>query len=246
MTALILAAGFGTRLKPFTLKHPKALVSVNGKPLILYILDFLKKNGITKVIINLHHHGAQIKKFLGNGKKLGMNISYSNEPKILGTGGGIKKVIEKSKKDLLIINGDVIADFDLKKMLAVHKKNSALATIGIYKHPRAKDYGLLHYSGTRLVSILKNPPPPIKNKSGMFGSYHIVSWHHARPLLKKFKRGQKFCIMRDVYIPALVNGVRLNAVEMKGFWAVCDSLQDVRLTQKRRHLPGLQGIANVP
>lgn len=233
MIALILAAGFGTRLKPFTLKHPKALVPVNGKPLILYILDFLKKNGIRDIVINLHHHGAQIKKFLGNGKKLGLNISYSNEPKILGTGGGIKKVLDNHKQDLLVINGDVIANFNLKKMLAVHKKNPALATIGIYKHPQAAKYGLLRYTGTTLRSILGTPPPPKKNQAGMFGSYHIVSYRLARPLMKKFKHGQKFCIMRDVYIPALVSSARLNAVEMKGFWAVCDSLADVRDTEKK-------------
>ncbi len=232
MHALILAAGFGTRLKPFTDKHPKALVPVNDVPLILYILDFLKENGIKNITINLHHHGDQIKKFLGTGKKIGLKISYSNEKKILGTGGGIKKVIEKIKQDLLVINGDVIADFDLKKMLALHKKKPALATIGLYKHPNAKEYGLLRYQGNKLVSILGNPKPPAKNKAAMFGSYHILSYKRVRPLLKKFKKGEAFCIMRQVYIPELVKGTQLNAYEMNGFWAVCDSLRDVHAVEK--------------
>lgn len=246
MHALILAAGFGTRLKPFTDKHPKALVPVNGKPLILYILEFLKKNGIKDITINLYHHGDQIRKFLGTGKKMGLKISYSHERKILGTGGGIKKVMEKIKKDVLIINGDVIADFDLKKMLALHKKSSALATIGVYQHPRAKDYGLLRYQGTKLVSILGNPKPPAKNRAAMFGSYHILSWKHVRPLFKKFKHDEKFCIMRDIYIPQLVSGTKVNAYEMKGFWAVCDALKDVQLTEKNPDLPQLPGFANLP
>src|SRR5580765_4253891 len=89
--AMILAAGLGTRLRPLTQTTPKSLLLVNDQPLILYALRLLKKHGITEVLINLHYLGELIEKELGNGKKIGMKISYSWEPHVLGTGGGVKK-----------------------------------------------------------------------------------------------------------------------------------------------------------
>ena len=92
MKAIILAAGFGTRLRPLTNNTPKPLLPVGDRPLIQYNLMLLKKYGITEVAINLHYHGEKIRETLGDGRKLGMQIVYSEEPEILGTGGGIKKV----------------------------------------------------------------------------------------------------------------------------------------------------------
>ena len=88
---MILAAGLGTRLRPLSHTTPKALLLVRGQPLIVYSLKLLKKNGVTEVLINLHHLGDLIEKELGDGKKFGMKISYSWESTVLGTGGASKK-----------------------------------------------------------------------------------------------------------------------------------------------------------
>ena len=92
MKAMILAAGYGTRLLPLTREIPKALLPLCGRPLISYTLAFLKKWGFNEIIINLHHHPQSIKDELGDGSQFGLRIIYSYEPEILGTGGGIKKV----------------------------------------------------------------------------------------------------------------------------------------------------------
>src|SRR5262245_10791361 len=91
MRAMILAAGFGTRLSPLTNTVPKALASVAGRPLIEYGLLFLRSQGITEVVINLHHLGEKIRAALGDGSLYGMRIFYSLEDPILEAGGGIKK-----------------------------------------------------------------------------------------------------------------------------------------------------------
>lgn len=230
MKALILAAGFGTRLKPFTLKHPKALVPVCHVPIIFYILAFLKKNKIKDVVINLHHQGHQIKKMLGNGNPLGLNITYSQEPIILGTGGGIRKALKYFDEDFLVINGDIILDFDLKKMIQDHKKRKSLATLALYNHKNKKKYGLLHYQRGRIVSILKKPKS--KTQSAMFAGVHLVSRNEMKRALKNFKAQKKFCIMRDVYIPELARETGLTAFLINGFWSVCDSLEDVKFTEE--------------
>src|SRR6266545_724297 len=91
MKAMVLAAGQGTRLRPLTDNIPKALVPVAGRPMIEYPLLLLRHYGIREIIINLHQFGEQIEKYLGDGKKLGVEITYSDEPELLDTGGGLCK-----------------------------------------------------------------------------------------------------------------------------------------------------------
>src|SRR2546426_7465821 len=91
MRALILAAGLGTRLRPLTNTMPKALVPVAGRPLIEYVLLFLKTQGIDEVRINLHHLGDKICTSLGDGSIYGLRLTYAPEDPILDTGGGIKR-----------------------------------------------------------------------------------------------------------------------------------------------------------
>lgn len=242
MIALILAAGFGTRLKPFTEKFPKPLVPVNGVPLILYTLAFLKKNGVKDVIINLHHLGAAIPKLLGNGRELGLKIRYSHEPKILGTGGGIKKVLRMVKDDdVLVINGDVIVDFDLKGLVKRHMESKNLMTFALYDHPQKKKYGLLSYEGVKLTSFLGEPKPRPKAKQAMFASYNFISKSRTRERFQTLPDDAAFCIIRDVAMPEIRRGHAFGAYDVKGYWTVCDNLADVakaeiELSRPRFHL----------
>src|SRR5262245_7059025 len=109
MKAMILAAGLGTRLRPLTHSTPKALLLVNGRPLIYYSLKLLEKHGIREAVINLHYLGDLIQKELGDGSKFGLRIHYSWEPQILGTGGGIKKASTfLEQESFLVVNSDVL------------------------------------------------------------------------------------------------------------------------------------------
>src|SRR5579862_3552021 len=89
MRGMILAAGKGTRLRPLTDSVPKPLIDVAGRPMIAYPLEVLRQAGIAEVVINLHHHGGQIRAALGNGRAYGVDIIYSEEDPILDTGGAI-------------------------------------------------------------------------------------------------------------------------------------------------------------
>ena len=229
MKALILAAGFGTRLRPFTHHTPKALAPVQGIPLIVYTLAFLKKNGIKEVVINLHHLGHKIKKLLGNGKNLGLKITYSPEVKILGTGGGIKKASRFLNDNFLVINSDVITDFNLKAFIKQHMKRKPLATLTLFKHPQAQKYGLLYYKNKKLLSILRETRPA---SHAMFASFHIINKKKIEPHWKKFPAGQMFCIMRDIYIPLTSKNSAMDVHLLKGYWSVCDSQNDIHQTEK--------------
>lgn len=229
---MILAAGFGTRLKPFTNRFPKPLVPVCGIPLLLYTLAFLKKNRITEIVINLHHHGDKIKTLLGNGRRLGLRIRYSREPKILGTGGGIKKALSFLSKEFLVINGDVIVDWNLQKLIDTHCEKKPLATLVLYKHPQARRYGLVTSRNEKVLSILDWPKLKRGDLQGLFSGIHLLSRDRLCPFFKPFTKGKGFCIVRDVYMPALKQGKSLGAAQLKGFWRVQDCREDLLQTQR--------------
>lgn len=226
MKAMLLAAGLGTRLKPITDTIPKPLVLVGGLPLIFYNLALLKKQGITDVVINLHHLGGQIKKLLGNGEEYGFRFRYSTEPEILGTAGGIKRAERFFKKEsFLVLNGDIINDVNLKKLIAQHNKEKPLATLVVIKSPLAKQYGTLYTRGRKLVSILTKPASTQGLTSTFFTGIHILS-----PSFFKKIPLKKSCIIRDVYIPEIKNGGTLRAYQYKGLWNDLGTIERLRLT----------------
>jgi NDP-sugar pyrophosphorylase family protein len=142
MKAMILAAGQGTRLRPLTDKIPKALVPVAGRPMIQYPLLLLRHYGIREIVINLHHHGEQIKTQLGDGKQFGVEISYSREPELLDTGGGLLKAKPFFQKDtFIVINTDVLIDLRLDELLQFHKNKKAAATLVLRPDDQADQYG---------------------------------------------------------------------------------------------------------
>ncbi len=136
MKAMILAAGLGTRLRPLTDVCPKPLVPVANKPVIEHIITYLKQHGYNRIAVNTHHHARPMADFLGDGSRFGMKIHLSHEPLILGTAGGIRKVKGFWGNDtLLVINGDILTDIDLRDALRFHLAAGAAATLILHRHP---------------------------------------------------------------------------------------------------------------
>lgn len=114
MRAMILAAGRGTRLQPYTDTTPKPMLNVAGRPLIEHQLEWLKAAGVAEVIINLHHLGEQIEAHVGDGRRFGMAVRYSVEDELLETGGGIVKALPLlGTEPFWILNGDIFTDYAL-------------------------------------------------------------------------------------------------------------------------------------
>jgi NDP-sugar pyrophosphorylase family protein len=134
MKAMILAAGYGTRLRPLTDFKPKALIEIKGLPLIEIIIKRLISFGYQDIIVNVHHFGEQIAQFLREKDYFGINIQISDESeKLLDTGGGILKArwFLDDEQAFLVYNVDIISDIDLAQMLEFHKKESCLATLAV-------------------------------------------------------------------------------------------------------------------
>lgn len=134
MKALIFAAGKGTRLKPFTDHHPKALAKVNGVALLERNIEYLKTFGIKDFVINIHHFGEQILDFLNANNNFGVNIEISDERNhLLETGGGLlfaKKLLEKDPF-FLAMNADILTDLNITKLVEAHISMGSLATLAV-------------------------------------------------------------------------------------------------------------------
>jgi NDP-sugar pyrophosphorylase family protein len=135
MKAMILAAGKGTRLKPLTNNKPKALVKVNGTPLLEILVDKLKKTGVKEIIINVHYLADQIIDFIKSKNSFGIRIEISHEKELLDTGGGLKKAawFFNNNDPFILHNVDVISNIDLKEMLEFHQKNNSFVTLAVRK-----------------------------------------------------------------------------------------------------------------
>lgn len=134
MKALIFAAGKGTRLKPFTDHHPKALAEVNGIPLLERNIHYLKGFGITDFVINIHHFGDQIVEFLKKNNHFNCNIEISDETnELLETGGGLifaRRFLDHGE-DFLIMNADILTDINITDLVNYHKKIKDFATLAV-------------------------------------------------------------------------------------------------------------------
>ncbi|RRQ47169.1 NDP-sugar synthase [Chryseobacterium sp. SC28] len=134
MKALIFAAGMGTRLKPFTDEHPKALAKVNGVPLLERNIKYLQSFGINDFVINIHHFGGQILAFLAENDNFGANVEISNEhEELLETGGGLlfaKKFLE-NEKTFLITNVDILTDLNISNFVRLHETKGAMVTLAV-------------------------------------------------------------------------------------------------------------------
>ncbi|WP_175620194.1 nucleotidyltransferase family protein [Chryseobacterium schmidteae] len=134
MKALIFAAGKGTRLKPFTDHHPKALAKVNGVPLLERNLKYLKGFGITDFVINIHHFGDQIVTFLKENDNFGCKIEVSDESnELLETGGGLifAKEFLNHGEDFLIMNADILTKINIDDFVRYHKEIKDFATLAV-------------------------------------------------------------------------------------------------------------------
>ncbi len=141
MNAIILAAGRGERLRPYTDTCPKPLLEVRGKPLIEYHLEALRTAGITEVVINLSWLAEQVETRLGDGSRFGLKITYSHEPEALETAGGIVQALAHLDERFIVINSDVFTDYPLKQLLEIESK-AHLVLVENPVHHAAGDFTL--------------------------------------------------------------------------------------------------------
>ncbi len=215
MKALILAAGFGSRLKPITNDLPKPLIPVVNVPVIEYNIRFLKYFGVTEFFVNLHHNGQKIKAYLGNGKKWGVSITYLEEKEILGTAGAIGSLRDFIDDTFVVVNSDTIFDFDFDVMSAFHRSQGALATLGFVPASPSDSRAVVFVKDDRVVRLLDQSVDSLNyDGNAIFTGIHIVE-----PGIFEYIPENIFVsITNDVYAPMVGRNELIAGFFIPGDW----------------------------
>ena len=216
MKALILAGGRGKRLRPLTDKIPKSLIPINKKPLIQYTINYLKKFGINEIIICSGYKSKQIQNFLKKKKNFGCKIEYSVEKNPLGTAGAIRNAIKNlSDESFLVINGDIITNIDLKKIL---KKPNTIAA-----NELKTKFGTMEIKNNKILKF--NEKTDVQNVWMNPGLYHLST-----NILKILPR--KGSLEAEIF-PKLAKKKSLHTVKFKNvLWHSIDSFKDIELSSQ--------------
>jgi NDP-sugar pyrophosphorylase family protein len=236
---MILAAGFGTRLRPLTDSVPKPLIEVAGHPMIAYPIAVLRAAGITEIIVNLHHLGKQIRSTLGDGSTYGVSLAYSEEDRILETGGAIKKAEPfLSGGSFVVVNADTVIDLCVAEVVRWHHQRDALATMVLRRDPEAERYGKIEVDGgARIRRFLGRPAEvDVPLRAFMFAGVHVFE-----PDVFRYMEDGHFSITRTTYPAMLAAGAPLYGYAFDGYWRVLDTPSG--LAEGRQELERAQGLA---
>lgn len=218
MKAMLLAAGLGTRLQPLTGRLPKPVVPLLDRPLASYGLEHLARSGVRDVVLNTHHLGETVRATLGHEHATPagrLSLSYSHEPEILGTAGGIRQMLPHAGgATFLVLNGDVLFAPDLDRAIDHHRSSGAIATLVVRRDPEARRYGAVEVDAAGVVHRLvgRGTSRATDVEPFMFTGVHVIEPDLAREL------PERGCIVRDVYAPLLERGAALAAYVEDAAW----------------------------
>lgn len=202
MKALLLAAGEGTRLRPWTLDRPKAMVPVAGTPMIGYALAWLRDNGVREVAINLHYRPEPLVAYVGDGERFGVRVTYSSEPELLGSAGAIAPIRDcfAGSPEFIVLYGDVLTDLSLDSLLARHRERSADLTIALTVVDDPTRAGIVELGeDDRVVRFVEKP-----RADGVFSRWGNAGVYVCGPRVLDFIGGVRHQDFGHDVIPAMV------------------------------------------
>ncbi len=217
MKAIVMAGGAGSRLRPLTIERPKPMIPVVNKPTLGHILNLLKINGITDVIITVQYLANIIQDYYGDGNNLGMNITYCVEEDPLGTAGGIKQVRNLLNDTFIVVSGDAITDFDLRKIEEFHHRHHAGITITLYRVPNPLEYGVIVTDSNGYITQLLEKPTwgEVVSDTVNTGIYILEP-----EILDLIPDGQAYDFSTQLFPRLLAENVPIAGYVADGYW--CD------------------------
>src|SRR6266851_5147886 len=160
MRAMILSAGYGTRLWPLTEDRTKPAIPILGKPLVGYVAEYLAGYGFDDIVVNLHHRPESVRAALGDGSQFGVKLNYIEEPVILGTSGALDNARQLlDGETFIVINGKIITDIDLNAALESHRKTNALATLVLLRNVARERFSVVETADGFVTRFAGMPTP---------------------------------------------------------------------------------------
>lgn len=223
MRAIVLSAGYGTRLWPLTEDRTKPAIPILGKPLVGYVAEYLAGYGIDEIVVNLHHRPESVRRALGDGSQFGVKLHYVEEPIILGTSGALDNTREFFERETFVaVNGKIITDIDLSAALETHRSTQAIATLVLLPNTRRERFSVVETEEGRVTGFGGMPgdteegPAPL-----MFTGIQILEPR----IFEYIPRGVFSHSTTDVYPQAIANGEMIAAHVASGKWRELSTLR---------------------
>lgn len=221
MRAIVLSAGYGTRLWPLTEDRTKPAIPILGKPLVGYVAEYLAGYGIDEIVVNLHHRPESVREALGDGSRFGVKLHYVEEPEILGTSGALDNTREFFEREtFLAVNGKIITDIDLNAALETHRSANALATLVLLPNTRRERFSVVETENGR-VKRFGGMPGEDDRDPLMFTGIQILEPR----IFEYIPRGVFSHSTTDVYPQAIARGEVVAAHVATGKWRELSTLK---------------------
>jgi len=221
MRAIVLSAGYGTRLWPLTEDRTKPAIPILGKPLVGYVAEYLARYGIDEIVVNLHHRPESVRRALGDGSRFGVKLHYVEEPVILGTSGALDNTREFFEREtFVVVNGKIITDIDLNAALETHRKANALATLVLLPNTRRERFSVVKTEDGRIKGF-GGMPVESDSEPLMFTGIQILE-----PRIFEYIPRSVFShSTTDVYPQAIAKGEVVAAHVASGKWRELSTLK---------------------
>ncbi len=215
MKAVIMAGGFGTRIQPLTSSIPKPMIPLFNRPIMLHIVELLKKHDITDLVMLLYHQPFVIKNFFRDGADFGVKITYVTPLQDMGTAGAVKAAEKYLDERFLVISGDLLTDFNLKKVIDFHNDNKAMATITLTSVKDPLQFGVVITDKERRITQFLEKPGwgEVISDTINTGIYVLEP-----EIFNYIPEGENFDFSQDLFPQMLANKDPLFGFPAKGYW----------------------------
>jgi NDP-sugar pyrophosphorylase family protein len=227
MKGIIIAGGFGTRLRPLTYSRPKHLLPVGNRPFLEYQVALLRAHGVTEIVFATNYFADKIEAHFGDGSGFGVRMRYALEDEPLGTAGAIRNAAALLDPDTtLVFNGDILTDFDVRSVVNFHRSRSAAATIALRPVERPHAFGVLDRDETGRVSAWREPTEEEKKRVASQGGpktgeidYINAGLYVLEPeVIDAIPTGRPVSIERETYPQLLESGAPVCGMAPEGYW----------------------------
>ena len=241
MQAVILAGGFGTRLRPLTSTRPKPLIPFANEPFLLHTLRQLAAGGFTEVILSTMYLPEAFDQLLPEARKAGVEVVLSSEDSPMGTSGAVKRLSHLLDGTFLVLNGDVLVDVDFQRLVALHARRQAAATLALVRVPDPSAFGLVPVNDDgRVTAFLEKPGPD--EEAWVTDLINAGVYVLEPSVLDHVPAGQPSSFERHLFPSLLASGAPVYGDELYGYWRdlgtpIAYLAAQFDLLEGRLHLP---------
>ncbi|MDW8322019.1 MAG: NDP-sugar synthase [Armatimonadota bacterium] len=228
MQGIIIAGGFGTRFRPLTYTRPKPLMPILNRPLLEYQVALLKAHGVTEIVFATNYMAEAIEEHFGDGSRFGVKMRYAQEEQPLGTAGAIRNAAKSlwRQESVAVFNGDIVTDFNLGAIIALHRRRGARATIALKAVPSPNPYGVIDLDNDGRVLAWREPTEEQKKALAANPNVEQTGWDYINAgfyvlepeVIESIPEGRAVSIEREIYPRMIAQGEGLYGAPAEGYW----------------------------